>query len=120
MKSHPLQQHFRGLLTPLFPRGADLNAVPADSDELKFVVDWRTPTPERPNKHSRPIELHLTSELLDDYSDAHDVAFQRRGEKRVAEYVKARLASFDPNHDVPAALPVSRETWVLGTDLLGR
>lgn len=120
MKSHPLQQHFRHLLAPLFPRGADFNVVPSDSDELKFLVDWRTPTPERPNRHSRPIELHLTSELLDDYTDAHDIAFQRRGEKRIAEYVMARLAAFDPKHDVPAAIPVPRETWVLGTELLGR
>lgn len=120
MKSHPLQQHFRDLLAPLFPQSADFNVAPTDSDELKFVVDWRMPTPERPNKRSRPIELHLTSELLEDYSDSHDTAFQRRGEKRIIEHVKARLVAFDPNHNLPAAAPVPRETWLLSTDLLGR
>lgn len=120
MKSHPLQQYFRDLLAPVFPEGANLKAVPSDSDELRFVVDWPLPTRERPHKHSRPIELHLTSELLEDYSDTHDTAFQRRGEKHIIEQVKARLAVFDPNHNVPAGVPVPRETWVLDTDLLGQ
>jgi hypothetical protein len=120
MKSHPLQQHFRDLLAPLFPQGADFNVASTDSDELKFVVAWRMPTPERPNKRSRPIELHLTSELLDDYSDSQDMAFRSRGDKRIIEHVKGRLVAFNPNHNLPAAVPVPSETWVLSTNLLGR
>ena len=118
MNAHPLQQHFRYLLAPLFPSGPDLAIVPTDHDELKYRIDWRTPTDDRPSKHSRPIEVHLTSEMLDDYSDASSDAFRRSADRRIEQHVRIRLAAFDPDHDVPAQIPVPAETWIIGTDLI--
>ena len=120
MKTHHLQQHFHDLLAPLFPREAEFVVVPDDSDELLYRVLWNTPTRDRPNKHSRPIELHLTSETLDDYGDSRNAEFQRRADKRVADHVRTRLAAFDPAHDVPSHIPVPAERWTIHTDVLGR
>jgi hypothetical protein len=118
MKRNVVEQHFHDLLLPLFPGNATFVAVSSDSDGVKFRIDWRTPTTERPNKHSRPIVLHVTRELLEDYKDANNDAFPRRDDLIVAQHVRARLAAFDPNHNVPSRIPVPEDVWVLGPSLI--
>jgi hypothetical protein len=120
MKAPHLQQHFHNLLAPLFPREAEFVRVSNDSNELLYRVLWKTPTIDRPNKSSRPIELHLTSETLEDYEDSHDAEFQRRADKRVVDHVRNLLAAFDPSHDVPSHIPVPAERWTIHTEVLGR
>ena len=119
MQPHRLEKQFRDLLQPVFPLNASFSVMPSDHDEIRYRVDWKIPAVGRPNRHSRPIVLRLSSALLEDYESARTNAIRASIDKRMVSHVRARLATFDPEHDFPREAVVPEETWVLGTELIG-
>lgn len=108
-----MRDHFEALMRPLFGDDADFRHVDLHTDELRFRVDWKIPEEGRPSKRSRPIEIILRREVLDDYEDAPRDEDRADMEGRIVEYVKARLASFSPEHNLRREQPMPAEEWVV-------
>lgn len=112
-----MRDHFEALLRPLFGEDADFRHVERHTDELRFRVDWKIPEEGRPNKRSRPIEIILTSEVLDDYEDAPRDEDRADMERRIVEYMERRLASFNPEHNLRPEQPVPVEEWLISPQI---
>jgi hypothetical protein len=112
------EKHFESILRPLFSKDADFRYVQSRGNELVYMVDWKIPTEGRPNKHSRPIEIFFADDFIEDYRDAPNQSDRDRMDARIAEFVKTKLASFNPDHDFPRHQPVPAERWSIGTDFM--
>lgn len=111
------EQHFSGLLKPLFPDHADLRLIPSES-EIRFLVDWKLNNAQaRPNKRSRKIIIRFCQETLEDYksSRAQERTF---ADNKIKQLVAHRLAAFDADHDTPYGFPEPREEWPLLTNVI--
>ena len=115
-----MRDHFEEILRPLFGEDADFRHVDRHTDKLRFRVDWKIPEEGRPNKRSRPIEIILTREVLDDYEDAPRDEDRSDMDRRIVEYVKATLAGFEPNHNLRPEQPVPAEQWVITPQIASR
>jgi hypothetical protein len=112
------EKHFEAMLRPLFSKDADFRHVPSPGDELTYRVQWKIATEDRPNKHSRPIEIFFADDFLEDYRDALNQSDRDRMDGRIVEYIKANLAAFNPDHEFPRHQPVPAERWLIGTDFV--
>lgn len=102
-------------------------SMPADahvdisSSESRFFVSvaWRlNDDPDRPNKMSKTISIHVTHEAAQDFASAPE-HIQAQVSSRIDRFLRTNLASFDPRHDTPRdkAPPVVR--WDITTSTLG-
>jgi hypothetical protein len=112
------EKHFESMLRPLFSKDVDFRRVPSPGDELAYRVDWKIPTEDRPNKHSRPIEIFFADDFLEDYRDASKQSDRNRMDGRIEQFIKAKLAAFNPDHDFARHQPVPVERWLIGTDFV--
>jgi len=109
--------HFDLVLRPLFSDGANFRHVEKHTSDLVYRVDWKLPTEERPSKRSRPIEIHLSGvDTLDDYDGAPQ-SVRDEMDRRVVQYVKIKLATFDPVHDVSPFEHAPAEVWSITPDI---
>ena len=101
----------------VFPRHAEISER-KQSGDLCLFVDWELRRdPARPNKRSRPIEVRISREAISDYANSNE-AQRRDADARLAQHLTGRLASFDPEHDTPSHVPLTREQWVVSTHIL--
>ncbi len=108
-----MKDHFESILRPLFREDARFRHVERHTDGLLYRVVWTTPEEGRPNKHSRPIEIHCSAEILEDYKDAPHQQDREEMDRRIVDYVERKLAAFDPSHNIPREIPVPAEKWVI-------
>jgi hypothetical protein len=99
-----------------FPANADF--VPSTRDgDLYLRISWHlNDDPLRPNKRSRNILLRIPEEVLEDHLYVDDPR-RHEAEQRLAEFVRARLKTFNPQHDTPANKTPPREEWRVTADL---
>ena len=113
------KEHFDSLLRPLFRDGANFRHVEKHTTDLVFRVDWKIPTEERPSKRSRAIEIHFSGDdTLDDYGGAPQPV-RNEMDRRVVQYVKIELATFDREHDSSPFEHPPAEVWSITPDILG-
>jgi hypothetical protein len=95
-------EHFYLLLKPLFPENADLKKIDLKTDDLIFRVQWRVPTAERPNRYSRPIQVRISLDHLEDFASDRKGQFLR--DKYIAAKVKQLLGVFVDDHIAAPAI----------------
>lgn len=112
-----LDAHFLSIVEREFPRHAELH-VREESGSICIYVDWKLGTdPQRPNKRSKKIKICISEPAVDDYSDGSEQ--NRKGaDQKLQQLVAAGLKSFDPEHNVPAHVPVPIEQWTITTEML--
>jgi hypothetical protein len=111
------KEHFDSILRPLFSAGANFRHVEKHTSDLIYRVDWKTPTEERPSKRSRPIEIHLSGDdTLDDY-DRAPKSVRNEMDRRVVQYVRIKLATFDPEHDFSPFEYPPADVWFVTPDI---
>jgi hypothetical protein len=111
------EEHFVALLSPLFPEYADIRRIQPDS-ELCLLVDWKLAgVPDRPNKRSRKLAIHICQETLEDYSAA-STQHRQLADSRLVQHVSQLLNAFNPEHDTPYGMPEPREEWVIQSSVI--
>ncbi len=81
-------------------------------------VSWMlNDDPERPNKPSRIISIHVSREASQDFASASTHS-QADAYRRVTSFLSQRLANFDPKHNVPRHESPPVERWVIDSNLL--
>jgi hypothetical protein len=109
--------HFDSVLRPLFRGEANFRHVEKHTSDLIYRVDWKLPAEGRPSKRSRPVEIHLSgADTLDDYDDAPQ-SVRDEMDRRVVEYVKVKLTTFDPLHDSSPFEQPPAEVWSITPDI---
>ena len=89
-----------------------------ENDAICIYVDWKLGTdPARPNKGSKMINICISCEAVDDYTDGSEQNRQSADE-RLRRVVAARLQVFDPDHNVAVHVPVPIEQWTITTEML--
>ncbi len=111
------KKHFESLLHPLFFEGAHFRHIEKNTSELIYRVDWKMPTEGRPNRRSRPIEIYLSGDTLDDYRDAARQVDRKVMDDRIVKYVKGKLASFDPEHELSSIEQPQAVVWLITPDI---
>lgn len=101
----------------IMPANAEINVV-SGVREFNVRVSWKlNDDPERPNKMSKTILICVSSEAADDFANM-SAADQRVAYERVSQFLSAKLAQFDPQHNVSRydTPPVVR--WVITSEVL--
>lgn len=103
-------EHFVTLLSPLFPKEAEIRRCPPFSD-MSFEVDWPLNTDAaRPHKRSCTVVIFLSRQFMEDYAEG-DLRNRKSEEQRITSRISARLREFNPNHDLPRSATPPREVW---------
>jgi hypothetical protein len=112
------KDHLHSLLKPLFPNTAHFRHLEQYASGLTYRVDWKIRTKDRPNKHSRPIEIFFSSESIENYEPAPRQSVRDEIDGQVVRSVKASLSTFNPDHDAPRYQRLPAERCVIGTDFV--
>ena len=84
------------LIKPLLPSNAELKIIESNKNDIS--ISWKlNNSPQRPNKRSNPIQLHLTDEFIEDYCDGNEEEKERLLEWCL-NLVKRELDIYEPNH----------------------
>ncbi|MFY9329038.1 MAG: hypothetical protein WAO76_13645 [Georgfuchsia sp.] len=98
----------------VMPTNAEIQVVPGIS-ELNIGVSWKlNDDPMRPNKMSKTISVCVSHEAAQDFASASSVN-QGEAYQRVAEFLSAKLAQFDPQHNSPKCETPPVERWVISS-----
>lgn len=101
----------------IMPTDAEIQVV---NSTLGFDVgvSWKlNDDPERPNKMSKTISIHVSHEAAHDFTSA--VAHgQADAYRRLNSFLSQELANFDPGHNAPRHEPPPVEQWFIDTNLL--
>jgi len=109
--------HWHSKIRALFPNHAEFKFPLAGAANL-FAIDWKLNTDAaRPNKGSRQINIHFSTEAVEDYL-ASTEAKQSQADGRLQRFVAAQLAQFTPDHDARADQVPPAVTWVVTTAIL--
>jgi hypothetical protein len=99
------------------PNGAHIQVVPGVGC-LNVGVSWKlNDNPERPNKMSKTIAITVSHEATQDFASA-SAGDKARAFDRVAAFLQAQLAQFDPSHNAPKYEPPPVEQWVINTAIV--
>ena len=110
-----LEKHFLAIIQREFPKNAELHAG-RESGNICIYADWKLGNdPARPNKRSEKICIDQAA--LEDYTDGGD-GNRKSADQRLQKLVAAQLQVFNPDHDVPAHVPVPIEQWTITTQML--
>jgi hypothetical protein len=107
------KEHFDSLLRPLFRNDANFCHVEKHTNALIYRVDWKLPAEGRPNKRSRPIEIHISEDTLADYKDAPYQADRDQMDCQIRKHVMRELASFVPEHTSSTFEHPLAEIWII-------
>ncbi len=111
------EEHFVSLLRPLFPSHADIRRTQPDG-EICILVDWKLAgVPDRPNKRSRKLAIHICQETLEDYSAASS-PHRLSADERLVRHVSQLLSAFNPEHDAQYGMPEPCEEWVIQSSVV--
>lgn len=112
-----LEKHFLAIVEHQFPRQAEFH-VRRESDDICIYVDWKLNSdPARPNKRSKKIKICISRAAIDDYEDGGEQN-RKSADQKLGNVVAAQLQVFDPEHSVPAHVPVPIEQWTITTEML--
>ena len=99
------------------PANAEIRVIPG-IDSFHVGVSWKlNDDPERPNKMSKTISICVSHEAAQDFASA-SAANQGVAYRRVSEFLSAKLAQFDPQHNVPRHETPPVEKWVINSAVL--
>lgn len=99
------------------PPDAEIQVVPGNG-ALDVGVSWKlNDDPKRPNKMSKTILICVSLEAAQDFASAL-AADQEAAYRRVAAFLFAKLAMFDPKHDVPKHEVPPVTQWVISFAVL--
>jgi hypothetical protein len=100
--------------------------MPADA-EIRVVsspfgfdvaVSWKLNDDlERPNKMSKTISIHVSHEVVQDFSNASEHG-QTDAYRRLNSFLSQKLANLDPRHNAPRHESPPVEQWFIDTNLL--
>ena len=112
-----LQNHFLAIIERAFPKSAELHAR-RESGNICIYADWQLgDDPARPNKRSKKIKICIDQAALEDYTDADD-GNRKSADQLLRKVVAAQLHAFNPDHNVPAHVPVPIEQWTITSQML--
>jgi hypothetical protein len=112
-----VEKHFLDITTRELPAHAESH-VRRESGDLCLYVDWKLGNdPERPNKRSKKIKICISQAALDDYVDGDDQN-RESADVKFQQVIAAQLAVFQPDHNVPAHVPVPVEQWTITTQMI--
>lgn len=112
-----LEKHFLAIIEHEFPKNVELHAR-RESGNICIYADWKLRNdPARPNKRSKKIKICIDQAAVDDYTDGDD-GNRRSANQRLRKVVAAQLQVFNPDHNVPAHVPVPIEQWTITTEML--
>ena len=112
-----LQKHFLAIVEREFPKHAEFR-VHRESGDIRIYVDWQLGNdPARPNKRSKTIKICISRTTIDDYADG-SVQNRKSADEKLRRVVAARFHAFDPEHNVPAHVPVPIQQWTVTTEML--
>lgn len=107
--SNELQEHWRGLLKPLFPASAYLRV--RQTTGLIIAVDWRLKSGEnQPDKFSRLIKIHIPEDVLKSY-DKMGATQRKQLDMQLYQHIQQRLQHFNPENDTPRGGIPPQEEW---------
>ena len=99
------------------PASAEIRVLPG-IESLIVGVSWPlNDDPERPNKMSKTISIHVSHEAAQDFASA-SAANQGATYNRIQAYLQAKLAQFDPQHNVPRYESPPVEQWVISSEVV--
>lgn len=108
------EEHILQVVRAAMPPGAEIQVVPGNG-VLNVGVSWKlNDDPERLNKMSKTISICVSLEAAQDFASA-SAADQGAAYRRVAAFLSAKLATFDPQHDVPKYEVPPVEQWVISS-----
>lgn len=101
-------------ITAAMPHDAEIQIAPG-IDALNIGVFWKlNDDPSRPHKMSKTISVCVSHEAAQDFSNASATA-QDAAYQRIAAFLSAKLATFDPQHDAPIGQMPPVEKWVINS-----
>lgn len=99
------------------PANAEIQVVPG-TGVFNVGVSWRLKDdPERPNKMSKTISICVSHEAAEDFSSASAID-QGAAFDRVVAFLSAKLATFDPRHNVPKYEAPPVEKWIISSGVV--
>ena len=108
------EERLRTAAERVFPAGARLIALRAES-ELVLLASWKLGTdPARPSKRSKTVRIALTEEAMADYARGVEGA-REYADARFEALLRTRLSTLDPTHDTPLGTEPPIERWEVGT-----
>ncbi len=113
------ENYFFGLFRPLFRKDASFNHDPKFGDGLLYRIDWKLPEAGRPNKRSRPIEIVITPEVVEDHHDAPRHDDREAMERRMVSWLEGQLSRFDPSHNYRPEQVVPAVRWTISPEIAG-
>jgi len=94
------------------PANAEISVV-LGIGSLNVCVSWKlNDDPERPNKMSKTISVCVSHEAAQDFASLSN-ANQDAAYRRVSEFLSAKLAQFDSQHNAPKHEEPPVEIWVI-------
>lgn len=110
-----LQEHWRGLLKPLFPPSAYIKI--RKNRGLIIGIDWRLKSQaDQSEKFSRLIKIHISEELCRNFN-AMGSSQRDQFDKQLIDYIEQRLTEFNPEHDAPRGGIPPQEEWIIDAKL---
>lgn len=101
-------------ITAAMPHNAEIQVVPGIG-AINVDVSWKlNDDPERPNKMSKTISICVSHEAAQDFANASAID-QGAAYPRVAAFLSAKLATFDPQHNIPKNEMLPVEKWVINS-----
>ena len=115
----PLEDQILQAIRAAMPASAEIRVVP-EINALNVGVSWKlNDDPERQNKMSKTISICISHEAVQDFASA-SAANQGAAYRRVSEFLSAKLAQFDPQHNAPRHESPPVEEWVITSAVLLR
>lgn len=93
------------------------------SSEIKISgsnvnVSWKlSDDPDRSNKMSKTISIHVSEEALEDFTNSAD-GIKVEALRRITKYLYAKLEQFEPNHNKKKHEEPPVEKWLINSTLL--
>ena len=99
------------------PADAQMDIIGSSSSFYVSVAWPLNDDPERPNKMSKTISIHVSHEAMQDYANTHENIYPEvRG--RLQRFLREKLRAFDPSHCNPRNVPPPVERWDITTSTL--
>ena len=111
------QNEVMSTIRQVMPADAEIQVVSSTFD-FNVGVSWRlNDDPERPNKMSKTIRIHVSHEAAQDFASASEHG-QEDAFRRLNSFLSQKLANFDPKHNAPRHESPPVEQWFIDTNLL--
>lgn len=111
------ENHFVAIVERQLPKQAEFY-MRRESDDICIYVDWKLSNdPARPNKRSKKIKICISRAAIDDYRNGGEQN-RKSADEKLGKVLAAQLQVFNPEHNVPAHVPVPIEQWTITTEML--